>query len=245
MRLYNKIRLDKTICKSFPFNSLSSKTHAMDSSPARNFFFALDNFPLYSFRELDLNQLHHEQWIECMTQEEKDSSKTNSEPEKFSEPEHPEFDELNNPAKYDPNRNEDGTFKEGHTAGWKKGQSGNPSGRPKNGEQHVGQVPDINRITDLLRFMASKPCTVAGYKKMTWSQAVAKKMYEFIVKEGKYQLCNDLLDRVDGTVKQLHEVDATTRTVLKFEVAKPPNKKQHEENKANGKLNGLTKAGDE
>jgi len=179
-----------------------------------------------------------------MNQKGSENASNDSEQE-YQEPEHPEFDDINNRATEDPFRNDDGTFKKGHNHGFQKGQSGNPSGRPKNGEQDIGNAPSMNSITALLRHLSKKPCTIKGYKKMTWGQALAKKMFMFSLEKGNAQLCKELLDRIDGTVKQIHEVDATSKTILKFSVAEAPDKAQHEENKANGKLNGTTKAGDE
>lgn len=178
---------------------------------------------------------------------EKDSAEqTEAQESEYQEPEHPEFEDLNHPARagLDPNRRPDGTFIKGHKYQWKPGQSGNPNGRPPNGEQRPGKPPEITRITDLMRHMSSKPCTVKGYKNMTWAQAVAKAMFEYVVGKGNSRLAKELLDRLDGTVKQIHEVETTGRTILEFVVAEPPDKAQHEENMANGKLNGTTKAGD-
>lgn len=179
-----------------------------------------------------------------MEQEGNESPKANSEQE-YVEPEHPEFDDLNNRASEDPNRNPDGTFKDGHNCGFQKGQSGNPNGRPKTGEQPVGHEPAPTTVTACIRHLMKKPCTVRGYKKMTWAQALSKAMLTHALEKANAQLCNSILDRAEGTVKQIHEIDATSKTILKFSVAEAPDKKQHEENLNNGNLNGTTKAKEE
>lgn len=142
------------------------------------------------------------------------------------EQEHPEFSEFRNP---------DGTFKNGsHPWAWQKGHSGNPKG-------HIPGIPNYSKLSDLMKHLAMQPCTKKKYKKLSWGEAFVKVIFEHALEKGNPTLVKEILDRIDGTVKQVHEVEAQSRTILEFVVAKPPDPAQHEKNKKNGDLNGLTR----
>jgi len=153
------------------------------------------------------------------------NEKEDKEQQEPTEPEHDEF------------RNPDGTFKPGHPFRWQPGESGNPEG-------HTKGVPHFKKLNDLMVHLAQQPCTRKGYKKLTWGEAFVKRLFEFALEKGNPAMCKEILDRIDGTVKQVHEVEANSKTILTFEIAKPPNPEQHKQNGENGKLNGLTKKGE-
>ena len=158
------------------------------------------------------------------TEQEKKELEENGEQD-ASEPVHGEF------------RNPDGTFKPDHPWAWKKGQSGNPKG-------HTPNIPHGLKLAEVMKHLAKQKCSLEGYKKLTWGEVFCLKTFEHVVKDGSPGLVKEVLDRVDGPVKQVHEVEAQSRTILEFVIATPPDKKQHEENKQNGKLNGTTKKGE-
>lgn len=165
-------------------------------------------------------------FTEQESSEPEDAKEASTEEQDEEELTHPEFSEF---------RNSDGTFKDGkHPWAWQKGQSGNPEG-------HTPGIPHGSKLSDLMKHLATKPCTKKGYKKLTWGEAFVKRIFEHALEKGNPQMCKEILDRIDGTVKQLHEVEATSKTILEFVVAKPPDPAQHEKNKQNGDLNGLTK----
>lgn len=157
--------------------------------------------------------------------------------EETSEPGKSDRQEEQEPV-HDEFRNPDGTFKPDHPWAWKKGQSGNPRG-------HIPGIPQNAKLTDLMQHLAKQRCSLEGYKKLTWGEVFCLKMFEHAVKKGNPRMSKEILDRIDGTVKQVHEVEAQTKTIVEFVVAHPPDSARHEKNKQNGDLNGLTKKGDE
>ena len=158
------------------------------------------------------------------------SENNNSDPPDMStdddEPNHPEF------------RNPDGTFNGDHPWAFKPGESGNPSGKKKG---------DLNfkKLTDLMRHIAQQKCTKKGLKKLTWGEALVLRTFDHAIERGTPRLVREILDRIDGTVLQVHEVEAKTKTIIEYVIAQPPDQQQHEENEQNGKLNGTTKKDDE
>jgi len=173
-----------------------------------------------------------------MKVKDKDNASESSEQD-YIEPHHPEFADLR-PAALDPDRNPDGTYKKGHSGCWKPGESGNPNGRPPK-DSKPPKPPTPRTISACMKHMLDKQCTVKGYKQLTWKEALAKKVLKFAIAEGKSGLVKEILDRTEGTVAQLHEVEATSKTVLTFKVAEPP--PDFLKNRMNGKLNGLTGKG--
>lgn len=90
-------------------------------------------------------------------------------------------------------------------APWKKGQSGNPSGRPK--KQLM--------TADLWALSLTSP------KGMSLSEAMAKKAFEMALK-GNFQFWNAIMDRLDGKVVENLAADLHHTITLRHVEAELP-----------------------
>ena len=82
-----------------------------------------------------------------------------------------------------------------HDTKWKKGQSGNPNGRPK------GSVSIVEGIK-------KKLLEIEPVNKKTYLELFLSKLFLKAIKEGNEQLMKDIINRVDGMPKQ--STDLTT-----------------------------------
>jgi len=86
-------------------------------------------------------------------------------------------------------------------AQWKKGQSGNPKGKPKGTEDTAKMIARIlNKIIKL------KDHETGEYKEITGKEALILKQFELAIK-GNQQAFDRLFDRLEGKPKQI--VDQT------------------------------------
>jgi hypothetical protein len=123
-------------------------------------------------------------------------------------------------------------------------------GLPKDETRGKGNNRTFVTVTSCLQHLLSEEVPETHkfhkkYKGKKWAQALAERMLEYAMAKGNPQLIKEILDRNDGTVKQVHEVEAQSRTIIEFVVAQPPDPAQHKQNGENDKLNGLTKKGEE
>ena len=75
---------------------------------------------------------------------------------------------------------------------WKKGESGNPNGRPKG---------SISVVSALKRELAKVP---EGEKK-TYLELLVKRIMKKGIVDGDTSMIKDIIDRVDGKAKETHE----------------------------------------
>ncbi len=82
---------------------------------------------------------------------------------------------------------------------WKPGQSGNPKGRPKN----------IKYLTELLREQLDEvPDTIDGKKNTkTWRELICDSILRAAVKGNQPAITKELLDRIEGKVKDAHQIE--------------------------------------
>ena len=92
---------------------------------------------------------------------------------------------------------------------WKKGECGNPKGRPKG-----------SGITDKLKKILDEPAKEGS--DMTTAEVLARAAIKAAAK-GDHRFFKEILDRVEGKVKDKVEVDGDIRVIeQRFVVAKPP-----------------------
>ena len=82
---------------------------------------------------------------------------------------------------------------------FKKGQSGNPNGRPKKGQSWA----------DVLKRLCDEEIDFKG-EKLTKMEAIGRKLLSEAI-QGEQWAINALMDRIDGKPKQV--VDQTVKTV--------------------------------
>ena len=85
---------------------------------------------------------------------------------------------------------------------FKKGQSGNPKGRPKDGESWAGMLSKI----------CEEDLTHNG-KKITKKEAICRKLISEAAK-GEQWAINALMDRIDGKPKQVVDQKNTNVSVI-------------------------------
>ena len=88
--------------------------------------------------------------------------------------------------------------------GFKKGQSGNPNGRPKG----------VQSIPDILRKIGDEEGTKSG--DLTKLQYVMRKVFDFAV-EGKPWAVQFIADRTEGKAKEFRETTVKTEPIKVFE----------------------------
>jgi hypothetical protein len=76
--------------------------------------------------------------------------------------------------------------------GWKKGQSGNPNGRP----------PKVKSIPDILRKIGEEEGTLDGKSKL---DVIMYKVFQYAL-EGKPWAVQFIADRTEGKAKEIREV---------------------------------------
>jgi hypothetical protein len=84
---------------------------------------------------------------------------------------------------------------------WQKGKSGNPKGRPKEGQSWAGMLDDIGREQ-------VKTLDKNG-KKISKKEAICRVLYRKAA-EGEQWAVNALMDRIDGRPKQQTDIDLTS-----------------------------------
>lgn len=80
-----------------------------------------------------------------------------------------------------------------HDTKWKKGESGNPNGRP------VGSISIVEGIKHKL--MEIEP-----ENKKTYYELFLSKLFRKAIKDGDVTLIRDMINRVDGMPKQTNEL---------------------------------------
>ena len=93
------------------------------------------------------------------------------------------------------NKKDDGTFAPGHKLGnrFKKGETGNPSGRPK-----------LTKLTEALREQLTEEMPSAPER--TVAEAIARALIREAV-SGNVQAAREIADRTEGKPKQSIDVD--------------------------------------
>jgi len=82
---------------------------------------------------------------------------------------------------------------------WKPGQSGNPKGRPKG----------IKYMSELLREQLDQvPDTIDGKPNTkTWRDLICESILRAAVKGNQPAITKELLDRIEGKVKDTHQIE--------------------------------------
>ena len=88
---------------------------------------------------------------------------------------------------------------------WKKGQSGNPKGRPRSGESWAELIKQIGELTP--KAAAESYKAIAGRlaeigDNVTLKEAVVLRVYAALLFEPDARLLNALMDRAEGKVSQ-------------------------------------------
>jgi hypothetical protein len=93
------------------------------------------------------------------------------------------------------NKKDDGTFAPGHKLGnrFKKGKTGNPSGRPK-----------LTKLTEALREQLAE--TLPDASERTVAEAIARALIREAI-SGNVQAAREIADRTEGKPKQSIDVD--------------------------------------
>ena len=100
-------------------------------------------------------------------------------------------------------------------ASWKKGQSGNPNGRPKDGESWAGIVKEIGNLypEDILEFVGKTNDLGKAInrlpKNVQMKYLVTIRVFAQLMFEPTAGLLNGLMDRAEGKVKEQILMDAT------------------------------------
>lgn len=101
----------------------------------------------------------------------------------------------------DTKRNPDGT--------WKKGQTGNPDGRPKGSPSIVAAIK--RKLKD-----EYEGCDSDLQEKKTYLDKVVEKYFDEIIESGDKTLLRDVIDRTDGKPVQTNKIEADVESkVLK------------------------------
>lgn len=88
--------------------------------------------------------------------------------------------------------------KQGHK--WKKGESGNPNGRP------VGSVSIVEGIRKKLQ-------EIEPLNQKTFLELFLAQLFHKAIKEGNEQLMRDMINRVDGMPKQTNDITSNGQTL--------------------------------
>ena len=91
---------------------------------------------------------------------------------------------------------------------WKPGQSGNPKGRPKN----------TVYLSEMLRDQLDQvPETIDGEPNTkTWRDLICESILKAAVKGNQPALTKELLDRIEGKVKDKHQIDGELPVTIQF-----------------------------
>jgi hypothetical protein len=97
---------------------------------------------------------------------------------------------------------------------WKKGQSGNPKGRPK-GIKYLSEMlrDQLDQIPDKID---GKPNT------KTWRELICDSILKAAVKGNQPALTKELLDRIEGKVTEKHQIENKRPMTIIFEPAQKP-----------------------
>lgn len=95
---------------------------------------------------------------------------------------------------------------------WKPGQSGNPKGRPKN----------VKYVSELLQEeLHQVPETIDGKKNTkTWAELICERMLTAAVEGGQPAIIKELLDRIEGKVKDTHQIETGDISIVYKQVKK-------------------------
>ncbi|MFH1022388.1 MAG: DUF5681 domain-containing protein [Planctomycetota bacterium] len=86
--------------------------------------------------------------------------------------------------------------REGNLVPWKKGQSGNPAGRPKG----------VRYLSEIYRELLQEVCP-SDKRKRVWGEVIAERMFKEAI-HGKrcIQAAAEIADRIDGKPRQAIEI---------------------------------------
>ncbi len=95
---------------------------------------------------------------------------------------------------------------------WKPGQSGNPKGRPKG----------IKYMSELLREQLDQvPDTIDGKPNTkTWRDLICESILRAAVKGNQPAITKELLDRIEGKVKDTHQIETGDISIVYKQVKK-------------------------
>jgi len=95
---------------------------------------------------------------------------------------------------------------------WKPGQSGNPKGRPKN----------IKYMSEILREQLDQvPESIDGKKNTkTWRDLICESILRAAVKGNQPAITKELLDRIEGKVKDTHQIETGDISIVYKQVKK-------------------------
>lgn len=95
---------------------------------------------------------------------------------------------------------------------WKPGQSGNPKGRPKG----------IKYMSEMLREQLDQvPDTIDGKKNTkTWRELICDSILRAAVKGNQPAITKELLDRIEGKVKDTHQVEGDVPVNIVYKLVK-------------------------
>lgn len=100
---------------------------------------------------------------------------------------------------------------------WKKGQSGNPKGRP------VGSVSIVEGIK-------KKLLEIEPENKKTYLELFLTRYFRKAIKDGDVGLIRDMINRIDGMPTQRNELTGKDGDTLKIEIIEDTTLKEAQEN---------------